>query len=97
MMTAAAGWLNLIALGYLVAINAIANGCRLALHDSTGAVDWRANLARGIAAAAAATAAQARKLERRARTRRVRPRAAASRLTAVPKGEVEDNARRQPN
>jgi phospholipase C len=35
MMTAAAGWLNLIALGYFVAINAIANGCRLALRDST--------------------------------------------------------------
>jgi len=87
MMTAAAGWLNLIALGYLVAINAIANGCRLALRDSTATVDWRANwranLARGIAAAAAATAAQARKPVRRARARRARPRAAAPRLAAV--------------
>jgi hypothetical protein len=83
MMTAAAGWLNLIALGYLVAINAIANGCRLALRDSMGAVDWRANLARGIAAAAAATATQARKPQRRARARRARPRAATPRLAAV--------------
>ncbi len=83
MMTAAAGWLNLIALGYLVAINAIANGCRLALRDSTATIDWRANLARGIAAAAAATAALAEKPKRQGRSRRARPRAVAPRLAAV--------------
>jgi hypothetical protein len=83
MMTAAAGWLNLIALGYLVAINAIANGCRLALRDSTAGVDWPANLARGIAAAAMGTTAQARKPERRARQRRARLRKTEPRLAAV--------------
>ena len=35
MMTADAGWLSAIALGYLVVINAVANGCRLALRDTT--------------------------------------------------------------
>lgn len=51
MMTADAGWLSAIALCYLVVINAIANGCRLALRDTTAAVatvDWPANLARAI-------------------------------------------------
>jgi hypothetical protein len=94
MMTAAAGWLNLIALGYLVAINAIANGCRLALRDTAADVDWRTSLARGIAAAAAATAAQARKPERRARSRRARPRAVAPRLAAV-SGSLSQPARPQ--
>lgn len=34
MMTADAGWLSAVALVYLVAINAVANGCRLALRDA---------------------------------------------------------------
>jgi hypothetical protein len=48
-MTTDAEWLAEIALGYLVVINAVANGCRLALRDTTAAVataDWPANLAR---------------------------------------------------
>ena len=83
MMTADAGWLSAIALGYLVAINAtnaVANGCRLALrdnHSTTEVVDWPANLARGLAAvatatAAAATATRVRKPEQAARSRRAR-------------------------
>jgi hypothetical protein len=35
MMTADAGWLSGIALCYLVVINAVANGCRLAMRDAT--------------------------------------------------------------
>lgn len=50
-MTADAGWLSAIALGYLVAINAVANGCRLAPRDALATAGWPANLARGIAAA----------------------------------------------
>jgi hypothetical protein len=84
MMTADAGWLSAIALCYLVAINAVANGCRLAMRDSTTRVDWASNLARSIAAAAAGTATLATKPARRARHRRVRPRTAKHRLTAVP-------------
>jgi len=52
MMTADAGWLTGIALGYLVAINAVANGCRLALRDASmrpepaTPIDSASNLAR---------------------------------------------------
>lgn len=87
MMTANAGWLSAIALGYLVVINAVANGCRLALRDTTTTtadIDWASNLARGIAAAATGTAAQPRKPERKARTRRARPRRTEPKLAAVP-------------
>lgn len=86
MMTANAGWLSAIALGYLVVINAVANGCRLALRDTTteaADIHWALNLAHGIAAAATGRAAQAKKPERRARTRRARSRKTAPRLAAV--------------
>jgi hypothetical protein len=88
MMTADAGWLSAIALGYLVVINAVANGCRLALRDATAAtatVDWPANLASGIAAAAAGAATRARKPARArpARPRRARQRTTTPRLAAV--------------
>ena len=79
MMTSSAGWLTAIALTYLVLINAVANGCRLALRDADPAgVDWSANLAQAIAAAAGATAALARKptkarRRRRADVRRTQP------------------------
>jgi hypothetical protein len=79
MMTADAGWLSAIALGYLVAINAVANGCRLALRDTTAATaDWPANLGRSIGAAATGTATRARKP---ARARPARPRRARQRTT----------------
>jgi hypothetical protein len=87
MMTADAGWLSATALCYLVAINAVANGCRLALRDTTatGRVDWPANLARGIAAAAAGTATRAKKQapSRPARLRRASQRATKPRLVTV--------------
>lgn len=79
MMTSSAAWLTAIALTYLVLINAVANGCRLALRDADPAgVDWSANLAQAIAAAAGATAALARKptktrRRRRADVRRTQP------------------------
>ncbi len=61
MMTSNAAWLTAIALAYLVLINAVANGCRLALRDADPSVadvaEWRSNLGRGLAAAAGATAA----------------------------------------
>ena len=84
MMTADAGWLSGIALCYLVVINAIANGCRLAMRDAAPRVDWASNLARNIAAAAAGTATLATKPARRARHRRARPRTTKPRLAAVP-------------
>ena len=89
MMTADAGWLSAIALGYLVVINAVANGCRLALRDTTTAtatMDWSANLARAIAAAAAGTAARPKKpaRARSGRPRRARQRTTTPRLAAVP-------------
>jgi hypothetical protein len=84
MMTADAGWLSAIALCYLVAINAVANGCRLAMRDATTRVDWASNLARNIAAAAAGTATLDAKPTRRPRQRRVHPRRTKPRLTAVP-------------
>lgn len=60
MMTSSAAWLTAIALTYLVLINAVANGCRLALRDAEPIVtDWASNLGRAIAAAAAAGAATA--------------------------------------
>jgi hypothetical protein len=60
MMTSSAAWLTAIALTYLVLINAVANGCRLALRDAEPVVtDWASNLGRAIAAAAAAGAATA--------------------------------------
>jgi hypothetical protein len=60
MMTSSAAWLTAIALTYLVLINAVANGCRLALRDAEPVVtDWASNLSRAIAAAAAAGAATA--------------------------------------
>src|SRR3954469_9321450 len=72
MMASSAAWLTAIALTYLVLINAVANGCRLALRDADpiGAdpigvgpigVDWPSNLAQTIAVAAGATAALAKK------------------------------------
>jgi hypothetical protein len=61
MMTSSAAWLTAIALAYLVLINAVANGCRLALRDvdpaTTEVIDWASNLGRALAAAAGATAA----------------------------------------
>jgi hypothetical protein len=74
MMTADAAWLSAIALGYLVSINAVANGCRLALRDTAASVDWPSNLARGIAAAATGTTTKARKASRETRPRRMRSR-----------------------
>jgi hypothetical protein len=60
MMTSSAAWLTAIALTYLVLINAVANGCRLALRDAEPVVtDWASNLGRAIAAAVAAGAATA--------------------------------------
>jgi hypothetical protein len=60
MMTSSAAWLTAIALTYLVLINAVANGCRLALRDAEPVVtDWASNLGRAIATAAAAGAATA--------------------------------------
>src|SRR3954467_3928757 len=53
MMTSNAAWLTAIALIYLVLINAVANGCRLAQRDAEPVVtDWSPNLAQGLAAAA---------------------------------------------
>src|SRR5262249_34673759 len=84
MMTADAGWLSAIALGYLVVINAVANGCRLAIRDTTSSVDWPANLARAIAAAAAGTATTKKPARTRsARPRRTRQRTMTPRLAAV--------------
>jgi hypothetical protein len=86
MMTADAGWLSAIALCYLVAINAVANGCRLALRDATATVEWPANLVRGIAAAAVAAAGEASQLRTRAkagRQRRVRQRTTKPRLGTI--------------
>jgi murein DD-endopeptidase MepM/ murein hydrolase activator NlpD len=61
MMTSSAAWLTAIALAYLVLINAVANGCRLALRDvdpaATEVIDWASNLGRALAAAAGATVA----------------------------------------
>jgi hypothetical protein len=71
MMNADASSRSAIALGYLVAINAVANGCRLALRDgtttTTSRVDWAENLARSIASAAAGATRARKPLERRAR------------------------------
>jgi hypothetical protein len=80
MMASNAAWLTAIALTYLVLINAVANGCRLALRDADlVAVDWSSNLGRAIAAAAAATAARTKKPtrarpQRRTSTRKTQPR-----------------------
>jgi hypothetical protein len=61
MMTSNAAWLTAIALAYLVLINAVANGCGLALRDVDPAVtDWASNLGRAIAAVAGATAVKLR-------------------------------------
>lgn len=61
MMTSNAAWLTAIALAYLVLINAVANGCRLALRDVEPAIndvtEWPSNLGRALAAAAGASAA----------------------------------------
>jgi len=86
MMAADARWLSAIALCYLVVINAVANGCRLALRDTTTEVNWPANLARSIVAAAAnaTTTPKARKSARVARARRGAQRAAKAPLEAVP-------------
>jgi hypothetical protein len=85
MMTAHAGWLSATALGYLVVINAVANGCRLALRDTTTTtVDWPTNLARAIAAAAVGTATRPRSPVRTARPRRARARKTTPRLVAIP-------------
>jgi hypothetical protein len=81
MMTSSAAWLTAIALTYLVLINAVANGCRLALRDTEPSeveVDWSANLSHAIAVAAGATAALAKKptkarRRRRTETRRTQP------------------------
>ena len=68
MMTADAGWLSAIALGYLVVINAVANGCRLALRDTT---------------AGTATRPKKPTRARPARPRRARQRTTTPRLAAV--------------
>ena len=79
MMTSSASWLTAIALTYLVLINAVANGCRLALRDADPiGVDWPSNLAQTIAVAAGATASLAKKptkarRRRRATARRTQP------------------------
>jgi len=61
MMTSSAAWLTAIALAYLVLINAVANGCRLALRDAEPALAdvaaWPSNLGRALAAAGGASAA----------------------------------------
>lgn len=78
MMASNAAWLTAISLTYLVLINAVANGCRLALRDADPvAVDWSSNLGRAIAVAAAASAARTKKptrARRRASTRKTQPR-----------------------
>lgn len=85
MMASSAAWLTAIALTYLVLINAVANGCRLALRDTaTAEVDWASTLARAIALAAAATAAHSKKPIRPRRQRRAAFRATKPRLTVVP-------------
>jgi hypothetical protein len=84
MMTADAHWLTGIALGYLVVINSVANGCRLAMRDEASHVDWHGNLARCFAAAGAATAALAVQPARKRRRRPARLRATTPRLAAVP-------------
>jgi hypothetical protein len=48
MMAADARWLSAIALSYLVVINAVASGCRLAWCDTTTDVNWPANLAAAV-------------------------------------------------
>ena len=79
MTTSSAAWLTAIALTYLVLINAVANGCRLALRDTEPSeVDWSANLSHAIAVAAVATTALAKKptkarRRRRTETRRTQP------------------------
>jgi len=94
MMTSSAAWLTAIALTYLVLINAVANGCRLALRDADpiGAdpigvgpigVDWPANLAQTIAVAAGATAALAKKPTKARRRRRAEARRAQPQLALV--------------
>jgi hypothetical protein len=82
MMTSNAAWLTAIALMYLVLINSVANGCRLALRDTvTAEVDWAANLARAIAWAAAA---QPQKPVRARRQRRAGSGSTRPRLKVVP-------------
>ena len=94
MMTSSAAWLTAIALTYLVLINAVANGCRLALRDAApiGAdpigvgpigVDWPSNLAQTIAVAAGATAALAKKPTKTRRRRRSEARRAQPQLALV--------------
>jgi len=83
MMTSNAAWLTAIALMYLVLINSVANGCRLALRDTvTAEVDWAANLARAIAWAAAA---QPQKPVRALRQRRAGSGSTRPRLKVVPR------------
>ena len=84
MMTSSAGWLTAIALTYLVLINAVANGCRLALRDGEpAAIDWPSNLAQAIAVAAGATAAQSKKPTRARRSRRTGSRKTQPRLAVA--------------
>ncbi|HEX8107092.1 MAG TPA: hypothetical protein VF516_05150 [Kofleriaceae bacterium] len=84
MMTSSAGWLTAIALTYLVLINAVANGCRLALRDGEPAgIDWPSNLAQAIAVAAGATAAQSKKPTRARRSRRTGSRKTQPRLAVA--------------
>lgn len=84
MMTSSAGWLTAIALTYLVLINAVANGCRLALLDGEpAAVDWPSNLAHAIAVAAGATVGQSKKSTRTRRARRAGSRKTQPRLAVA--------------
>ena len=84
MMTSSAGWLTAIALTYLVLINAVANGCRLALRDGQPAgIDWPSNLAQASAIAAGATAAQSKKPARARRSRRTGSRKTQPRLAVA--------------
>jgi hypothetical protein len=85
MMTSTAAWLTAIALAYLVLINAVANGCRLALRDVEPApIDWSSNLARAIAVAAGATVGRAKQPPRTRRPRRSRARSPKAALTMAP-------------
>jgi len=85
MMSAHDGRLSAVALGYLIVINAVANGCRLAMRDHAAPnIDWSSNLARCLSAAGAATAARAARSSRLPRRRPKRARVAKPHLAAIP-------------
>jgi hypothetical protein len=83
MMMAGSGILAAVALGYLVAINAVANGCRLVRRDhDVVRSSWCENLSRCIVVAATATLVASQRLSRQ-RKRRVAKRSKAPLLSAV--------------